>query len=259
MLLNMHCRIIDTEYLTQNVASIVMDAPDIAAFTQAGQFLHIACGDALLLRRPISVADINGHLIKIVFAIKGAGTRWLSQRAVGETLDVLGPLGKGFDLTPGKLLLIGGGIGAPPMLLAAKQAAARHKASVCALLGFSCAKQAILLPEFTAACSSVELSTDDGSLGSRGFVTDLLRLKLERESFDGLLACGPLTMLRAVSDLADDYQIPCQVSLEERMGCGIGACLTCSCKTKTSYGEGYARVCADGPVFSSREVIWNET
>ncbi len=142
------------------------------------------------------------------------------------------------------------------MLLAAKQAMHRQ---VTALLGFACAGKAVLLREFAANCDFVEVATDDGSLGRHGYVTDLLSRRLNTGSFDGILACGPFNMLRIVSKIAEEYGIPCQVSLEERMGCGIGACLTCSCKTILAGKEGYSRVCADGPVFSSREVVWDET
>ena len=231
----------------------------LADFVTAGQFLHITCGDSLTLRRPISIGDTDKSLVKVVFTVKGAGTRWLSLRKPGDMLDILGPLGNGFDMKGENLLLIGGGAGVPPLLLAARQAAALPQfESVTALLGFSDIGKAILLGDFAAACTSVEIATDDGSLGRHGFVTDLLKYRLNTKRFDQILACGPYNMLRIVSEIADEYDIPCQVSMEERMGCGIGACLTCSCKTKSAGKEKYSRVCADGPVFSSREVVWNE-
>lgn len=253
------CRIIEANQLASDLFSFVIDSHDIAETVQAGQFLHIACGDSLLLRRPISVCDVDGSLVKLVYMSKGSGTRWLSERKPGEQLDVLGPLGKGFDTGGRKLLLVGGGIGVPPLLMAARQAAnGGQSEKTIALLGFTNAKRAVLLPEFAAVCDSVEISTDDGSLGRHGFVTDLLKFRLDKERFDGILACGPVKMLKLIAKIADEYDIPCQVSLEERMGCGIGACLVCSCKIKKSHSEGFARVCADGPVFLSREVIWDE-
>ena len=253
------CNITETENIAQDQFSIVFDSIKLADCVKAGQFLHIACGDALTLRRPISVCDTDKSLVKVVFTVKGAGTRWLSLRKPGDMLDILGPLGNGFDMIGEKLLLIGGGVGVPPLLLAARQATLLSKSrSSTALLGFAGIGRAILLGDFAAACASVEIATDDGSLGRHGFVTDLLKYRLNTGGFDQILACGPYNMLKIVSTIADENDIPCQVSMEERMGCGIGACLTCSCKTKSADNEEYSRVCVDGPVFSSREVVWNE-
>lgn len=260
-----NCRVIECNQIADSLFSLVFDCPDIAGSTNAGQFVHISCGDGLLLRRPISVCDLDGSLIKIVFQVKGSGTAWLSKRKQGDELDVLGPLGKGFFLNGDRLLLVGGGIGVPPLLMAAGQALAQGK-KVNALLGFAGADKAILLPEFASACDWVELSTDDGSLGKHGYVTDMLisRLEADHNICDLILSCGPWAMLSRVANIAAEYHIPCQVSLEQRMGCGIGACLVCSCGIKRpgsegkSFDNGYARVCADGPVFSSSEVIWDE-
>ena len=247
------CKVVERQTLAPTLISLVFDCSEVAGAVRAGQFLHVACGDGLLLRRPISVCDVDGSLVKLVFEVKGQGTRWLSERKLGDTLDILGPLGNGFDLSEKKLLLAGGGIGVPPMLMVARQAT-----SSTAVLGFATAAKAALLPEFAVACEAVDISTDDGSLGKHGFLTELVQRRLDTEHFDAVLACGPAKMLARVAQIAADHNTPCQVSLEERMGCGVGACLVCSCKVKTSYGEGYARVCADGPVFSSEEVIWDE-
>lgn len=259
-----NCKVIELHQVADKQYSLVFDCPDIAETASAGQFVHIACGDGQLLRRPISICDLDGSLVRIIFEVKGSGTYWLSRRKQGDDLDVLGPLGNGFDLNSKRLLLIGGGIGVPPLLMAARQAASIYAGEVRhidALLGFINADKAILLPEFAAVCDRVEVSTDDGSLGRHGYVTDMLVSRLEAGGgsvFDMILSCGPLAMLSRVAEIADKYGIPCQVSLEQRMGCGVGACLVCSCGVKRSHGKSYARVCADGPVFFSREVIWDE-
>jgi dihydroorotate dehydrogenase electron transfer subunit len=257
-----NCRVIEVNQIANGLFSLVFDCSDIAGSTKAGQFVHISCGDGLLLRRPISVCDLDGSLVRIIFQVKGSGTSWLSERKQGEVIDVLGPLGKGFALDGSRLLLVGGGIGVPPLLMAARQASEQGK-KVNALLGFADADKVILLPEFASACDWVEVSTENGSLGKHGYVTDLLisRLEANQNICDLILSCGPQAMLSRVAHIAKEHHMPCQVSLEQRMGCGIGACLVCSCGIKSPGGEGksFARVCADGPVFSSREVIWDET
>ena len=163
-----------------------------------------------------------------------------------------GPLGHGFDVSGSRLLLIGGGIGAPPLLYAARKAAG----SVAAVLGFRTAGCVILQDEFKSTCDTVCLTTDDGTAGEHGFVTDVSKRLLEENRFDAVLACGPKPMLKAVAALTREYDVSCQVSLEERMGCGVGACLVCACKTVKDGSEHMSRVCRDGPVFNAREVVW---
>lgn len=221
-----------------------------------GQFLHIACGGRPL-RRPISICgfDADSRTIRIVFEVRGEGTRWLSEREPGETLDVLGPLGNGFD--EGKLgpapLLVGGGIGVPPLLACAQA----RVGSAHAVLGFRSRGNVILLDDFKRLCADVVLTTDDGTAGERGFVTDAVVGKLSGGGFTSVLACGPVPMLAGVARAARQNGVECFVSLEERMGCGVGACLVCACRTRDESGtEGYAHVCKHGPVFNAREVVF---
>jgi len=247
------CEILASQQISDMTYAITVDAGEIALSAQPGQFIHILCGDAGYLRRPISICDAAGSQLKIVFDAVGEGTRWLSRKKSGY-LDIMGPLGKGFDLSGRNILLVGGGIGAPPLLFAAKRAIG----IVTGILGFRCRERAILLKDFQAYCQRVYLTTNDGSLGAEGLVTDPLERCLEAGGYDGVLACGPRAMLRPVAELAAGYGVPCQVSLEERMGCGVGACLVCACKIKTGDGGRYAHVCKDGPVFRAEEVDWNE-
>ena len=226
------------------------------SFKAPGQFVHIKCGNEFLLRRPISVCscqeDNPEDLLSIVFEVRGAGTAWLSEREEGDTVDVLGLLGNGFDMkTDGRYLLVGGGIGVPPMRGCGQFSAGRSTA----ILGFRSKEKAILLDCFEDECAKVMVATDDGSMGRRGFVDALVRQELERDSgYDAVLACGPKPMLKSVADVAAEFAVPCQVSMEERMGCGVGACLVCAVPMR----DGTMRhVCKDGPVFNAEEVDWD--
>lgn len=222
-----------------------------------GQFVHIRCGEASLLRRPISVctcqADTPEDLLRIVFEVRGEGTRWLSQRQEGDDLDVLGLLGNGFSVKgEERYLLVGGGIGVPP-LYGCAQSGAQNSAT--AILGFRGADRVMLVEEMKECCGKVLVCTDDGSFGEHGFVDSLLHRELETDShYDGILACGPKGMLRSVARVAAEVQIPCQVSMEERMGCGVGACLVCACDMNSGARK---HVCKDGPVFLAQEVDWD--
>lgn len=225
-----------------------MEAPPSAP----GQFLHIKCGHSRLLRRPISICDWDETQTQIVFEVRGAGTEWLSKRKVGDCLDVLGPLGHGFSMkTGGRYLLVGGGIGVPPLL-----GCARHTDCKCSVvLGFRTAERSMLFEDFRASCDEVITMSDDGSLGMQGFVDSGVQGILDRgKTFDAILACGPKPMLRSVARVAAERNIPCQVSMEERMGCGVGACLVCACAMQDGTQK---HVCKDGPVFDSREVDWS--
>ena len=242
-----NCPITDLRYLTPDVISITVEAGALAEQAKAGQFVNIKCGEGLLLRRPISICDVNGTRLTVVFQVKGEGTKWLSRRQTGEELDILGPLGHGYDIPQGKVLVVGGGIGVPPMLYAAKCC---DEADAC--VGFRSEKKAILLDELNAACGKVLITSDDGTIGAHGFVDALVRKALREDSYAAVFACGPKAMLKSVYLAAKEGNTPCFVSMEERMGCGLGACLVCAC----SVGGHYAHVCKDGPVFDAEEVDW---
>lgn len=241
----------DAVYMALEVGDMVR-----ASFKAPGQFVHIKCGDGLLLRRPISVCscmeDQPEDTLSVVFEIRGEGTAWLAERQEGDALDVLGLLGNGFDVSPkGRYLLVGGGIGVPPMLGCARYTGGRSTA----ILGFRSRDKAILLDEFDSECVNVHIATDDGSLGHHGFVDALVRQELERDrAYNAVLACGPKPMLRNVAKAAAQFGVPCQVSMEERMGCGVGACLVCACGMKDGSRK---HVCKDGPVFDAQEVDWD--
>ena len=238
------CTVAEAVRLNDFACSLTLDVgEEMAGQIACGQFVHIKCGHSRLLRRPISIC--------------------------GDRLDVLGPLGHGFDVAAGSLLVVGGGIGAPPMLGCAKYAASRGS-EVHAVLGFRDAEHKMLTEDFAECCRSLNVISDDGSTGRRGFVPELVEEFLESRVCEGctacgacglapvipaVLACGPKSMLRAVAEVCARYGAPCQVSLEERMGCGVGACLVCACKTSDGHRK---HVCKDGPVFRAEEVDWND-
>ncbi len=247
------CKIINNKEIAVGMFDMTVSAPEIAKMAKCGQFCNIFC-EGKTLRRPISICEVGEDTLRFVYQVKGEGTKWLSQRVDGESLTILGPLGNGFNVEGLKNpILIGGGIGTPPMLECAK---AHGGADV--ILGFRNKSAVILEDEFKSVAKSVTICTDDGSYGLHGFVTDALKEKLQSGECDGILACGPTPMLRAIAGIAMDAGVPAQVSLEERMGCGIGACLVCVCKVKTNDTLGYKQVCKEGPVFDAKDVAWYE-
>ena len=252
------CTVAEIARLNEFAWSFTLEVGDMVKKEglMAGQFLHIACGEGLLLRRPISVCmvqeDEPQDTARVVFEVRGEGTKWLAERRVGDKVNVLGPLGNGFTVTPNdRLLLVGGGIGVPPLL---GQAAFTAKNST-AVLGFRSADRAMLVEDYRDYCEAVYLCSDDGSLGRHGFVDAQLKDILEKDkNFTAVLACGPKPMLKNVAKVAAEYGVPCQVSLEERMACGVGACLGCA----VQMADGTMKhVCKDGPVFDAKEVDWN--
>jgi dihydroorotate dehydrogenase electron transfer subunit len=223
----------------------------LAKEAKPGQFLHVKCGEKTL-RRPISIHNVEGDQVTMVYEAKGDGTRWLSERKSGETLDILGPLGHGFPEISGKVLVVGGGIGVPPMFLAARRADQAD-----AVLGFRSQEKALLVEDFTQVCGQVKLMSDDGSLGQKGFVAQGVQEMLEENSYSAVFACGPKIMLKTTYAAAKAAGVPCYVSMEERMGCGIGACLVCAVRILKDGEPVMGHVCKDGPVFRGEEVDWD--
>lgn len=220
---------------------------DATAIRRAGQFVNIAV-EGLFLRRPISVCDFTDDTLTIIYKVVGEGTARMAKMQAGERLDILTGLGNGFDAdrTISKALLVGGGVGVPPLYRLTKDLVARGK-EVTAVLGFNRADEIFYADEFAAAGARVIIATADGSVGTKGFVTDAIRENGVK--FDYFYACGPLPMLRALCDAtATDGEL----SFEERMGCGFGACMGCSCKTH----NGNKRICKEGPVLRKDEIIW---
>ena len=219
-------------------------AGDTSAITAPGQFVNIQLAGKFL-RRPISVCDVEDGVLTIVYKVVGKGTEQMAGMAVGEKLDVLTGLGNGYDLTTAgeRPLLLGGGVGVPPLYLLAKRLLAKGK-EVTVILGFNRADEIFYREEFEALGAKVIVATADGSFGVKGFVTDALPA-----DYTYFYTCGPEPMLKAVWRATDTSG---QMSFEERMGCGFGACMGCSCKTLT----GNKRICREGPVMRKEEILW---
>lgn len=243
--------------IAKEIYDMTIYCPHIAAAAVAGQFVNIKA-EGFMLRRPISIAGIDKKkgTLRIVFEVRGEGTKALSMIPEGGMIDIVAPLGgRGFDLTLGKkAVIVGGGIGNPPMLPIAE--AYGENATV--ISGFRSANAVILQQDFAKTGADVVLCTDDGTAGRKGFVTDALKETIAKDKPDVIYACGPSVMLRRIVEIAKENGIKCQVSLEERMGCGIGACLVCACRTIRDGEEFYSHVCKDGPVFNAEEVIFDE-
>ena len=235
--------IVENKALTRDVFKMVLEG-DTSAITASGQFVNIQLAGKFL-RRPISVCDWDAETLTIVYKVVGHGTKQMSEMQVGEKLDILTGLGNGYDLSlaGNAPLLIGGGVGVPPMYGAAKKLAEMGiKASV--ILGFNTESEIFYEGEFKALGCDVTVTTVDGSYGVKGFVTNALP-----ETYSYFYTCGPEPMLKAVYKATATSG---QMSFEERMGCGFGACMGCSCKTIT----GYKRICKEGPVMRKREILW---
>lgn len=235
--------IIENIPLTDNVYRMKLKG-DTSDITASGQFINIKL-DGLFLRRPISVYDCEGDIVTIIYKVVGHGTEQMSCMKKG-TLDVLTGLGNGYDLTLSgdKPLLLGGGVGVPPLYLLAKKLLAENK-NVSVILGFNTKSEVFCEEEFKALGAKVYVTTVDGSYGTKGFVTDVMK-DLEYSHF---YTCGPEPMLKAVYKTSVTSG---QLSFEERMGCGFGACMGCSCKTVT----GNKRICKEGPVLKKEDIIW---
>ena len=237
---------------------LVLECPDIAGKVLPGQIVHVACGEGTTLRRPISVCEaIDSEKIRLCYEVRGKGTKWMSERKTGERISLLGPLGHGFTYHEGKrALLVGGGIGIYPLLSIGKKYGKDAKA----LFGFRNVSLINSTELFESHDIPVSVITDDGSNGRKGFVTELVREELEKKQTDIIYVCGPKGMMAVVVGIAAEYGVDCEVSMEERMGCGVGACLACVCKTmfveNNEATEKYKRVCVDGPGFDAKEIIW---
>jgi len=228
-----------------------------------GQFINIYLDRPdMVLPRPISICDAEKNNIRLLYQIVGKGTDYLAKMKCGERIRAAGPLGNGFNIQQegnGKVLLIGGGIGAPPLLFLAKTLKSAQ-----AVLGFRSASAAILTDEFTSLGCETVIATDDGSLGYKGNAMDAANSLINNKDISMndnrgisiIYACGPRIMLRMIAEYASANDIPCQISMEEHMGCGIGACSCCPVPVIENGRQAYKKLCKDGPVFSASSIVW---
>ncbi len=238
--------IVENKALTASVYQMRLSG-DTSAITASGQFVNIKL-EGKFLRRPISVCDCENGVLTLVYKVVGKGTEDMSRMKAGDRLDILTGLGNGYDLSPAgdRPLLLGGGVGVPPMYMLAKQLRAEGK-QVSVILGFNTKDEIFYEDEFRALGCDVTVATADGSYGVRGFVTSAM----EGMDYTYFYTCGPEPMLKAVYSASATEG---QFSFEERMGCGFGACMGCSCKTVT----GYKRICREGPVLRKEEILWQK-
>lgn len=238
---------------------LVLGAPRTAGCLEPGQFVHLPLpgSESRLLRRPFSVyrTDASNGFVEVVYQTVGAGTRFLAGVRPGTALDLVAPLGRGWQVPPGtrKALVVAGGVGMAPLnMLVARLLEEGGVHLVVGARSADCLVPLAVPVGVGAGRLGTVTVTDDGSAGCKGLTTDVTRELLQQEAFDYVATCGPEPMLRIVAELALAAGVPCEVSLERRMACGIGACLSCAVPTRT----GLRRACADGPVFDAREVLW---
>lgn len=245
--------IVSQQCIGTDIYDMVLSFPKGAKEARPGQFIAMYCEDGTkLLPRPISICGIDAEAgtLRVVYRIAGEGTRLFSQMKAGDSLEVMGPLGNGFTMKDKKAIIVGGGIGIPPMLELAKQLDCEKTV----VLGY---RDELFLKEEFEACADVAVATEDGSAGTKGTVIDAI--EAAQVSGEIIYACGPMPMLKALAEYADAHGMEAQISLEERMACGIGACLGCICKTKEKdhhTNVNNTRICKDGPVFDAKEVVF---
>lgn len=258
-------KLVDKEQLKDDIFKFSIESEEMSKLAKPGQFLEIKVfkGVEPLLRRPISIfnVDEDNNLIEFIFQVKGKGTKILSDVEVGQEIDIIGPIGNGmFDIKEYEnVAIIGGGIGVFPLYELAKRLKQAKSKTVNTYLGFRNKDFVVLENEFEKVSSSLVITTDDGSYKEHGFAINKLKEDIENgekngNSLDIIFACGPLPMLKAVQQLAIEKNIPCQLSLEEKMACGLGVCLGCAVKLAEAEELQYKHVCKDGPVFWANEV-----
>ncbi len=272
------CQILAHYQFEGNQYILTIDSPEIAKSTKPGQFVHLTVSDALAMRRPISImsVDVENGTFDLLYKVVGEGTRQLAERKVGEVLSVIGPIGNHFEMTDKKLpLLIGGGVGMPPMISIAQDIKDSDYDPFVILgseapfpftpelsnMGNPCPDASHTMPlleEWGVACRLASLQNYEGVY--QGYVTDLAKVYLDSLSADELAqveiySCGPHPMLEAVAKLAKEYNLPCQVSLEEYMACAVGGCAGCVVEVQTNAGPAMKRVCVDGPIFDATTVF----
>ena len=253
--LKMKSTVIEQKMIADGICSMWLDAKEVAVQAKPGQFISVYSNDkSRVLPRPISICEIDREkgTLRIVYRVVGKGTEEFSKAEAGDSFEILGPLGNGFPIEEAKgkkVLMIGGGIGVPPMLQTAKEIEGE------AIIVSGYRNQDLFLKEELESAGTLFIATEDGSVGTKGNVVDAIREN--QIEADMIYACGPKPMLRALKNYALEKGIPCWISMEEKMACGVGACLACVCQSKDVDSHSHVhnkRICKDGPVFLSTEV-----
>ncbi len=268
---HLKCRVIEYSIVQPNMRRLILEAPEIARDCIPGQFLQVLCHKSgqfydPLLRRPFSIhfADAVGGYVDILYDSRGRGTRMLEEKIIEDVVDVIGPLGRGFkipDSWHGRFLLVSGGMGIAPLYYLLRTLEERFgKDKIKFLSGARTANLVIYRKQNEKRSSEHLISTDDGSYGYHGTVADLLKEYIE--TFDNkddclVYACGPMPMLKTVARICDQHNLHCQISVETKMACGVGACMSCVIRVKEpNSGFRYARSCVEGPVFKAEDIFW---
>jgi len=253
-------KILSNENILPGCFKMVLDAGFIAEKGSPGQFVQIQCSDTqeILFRRPFSIHKVEGKCIEILYEVIGKGTELLSKKKKGDFLNVLGPLGSGFKTLSGSAILIAGGMGVAPLVFLAERL---KKSKIVVLIGAKTKNDILCEKDFKKVTSEVHIATDDGTKGHKGLVSELFE-KILRTTLNSkrtmVYTCGPYLMLKCIAGICKKRKIECEVSVEEKMACGIGACLGCAVKVKGSNKNTfiYKLACKDGPVFNAQEIIW---
>ncbi|MFZ7103698.1 MAG: dihydroorotate dehydrogenase electron transfer subunit [Peptococcaceae bacterium] len=261
-----HCieaEILENKKIVPDFYQITLACPEVAQAAKPGQFIMLKVSPTVdpLLKRPVSINRINTGegTVTLIYQVIGKGTKLLSMIS-GGGIEVMGPLGRGFVLKAqyDEVAVVGGGCGIAPLLALVEELLPKSR-QVHVLLGARTKELLLNSREYQKSGVLLKVATDDGSAGHRGFVSSLLEELLQQSELEHVFGCGPEPLLKKVVAVSQEHSVPCQVSLEERMACGIGACLGCVCTTKAKNGSSsYQRVCQDGPVFAGSEVIFNE-
>lgn len=252
-------KILERQVLSDEVYKILLEKPEDMPEIKPGQFFGLKPDDGgyPLLRRPISVSRVDEHAFELTIKLVGQGTELIFNKQEGQTVNVLGPVGNGFFLEEAKKnsIIVGGGIGISPVKELARVMKDKFNEDMPVLLGFR--DQPFDIEDFSLYSSKIEIATESGVEGTKGYVTTLLEEHLKNDSIDTVYVCGPHPMLKAVKLLCDSYNVTTQLLMEERMACGIGACLVCTCAIKEGNEIKNKRVCKDGPVFYGSEVVFD--
>lgn len=263
-----NCKILAHKKISQEYTLMKVHSPRVSRSAKPGMFVHVLAGDGegLLLRRPFSLLEAEHANISFVYKVVGHGTKALSEKRPGEVLNVLGPLGNPYSVRAAskQIILVAGGYGvSPTFYLSRELKKKRFTGEIISIIGARTKSLLMYAEEFKKLGVKTHVTTDDGSAGRKGIVTDALGELLQRSPlpprplapstpFTQVFCCGPYAMLRAVARMCMKFSVPCQVSMEQQLGCGLGACLGCVIKTH----GGYRRVCTEGPVFNAEDVIW---
>lgn len=251
-----------SEKVAPEIYKLRLFSEKVASKAKPGQFIHIKCGDkrSYLLRRPMSIHRVTGRgIFEILFKVVGDGTSFLASEKLHKSLDILGPLGNGFKVKKdlSSAVVIAGGIGIAPLLFLIDELL-KKGVKIHVLLGAQDNRKLLYVLDLKRVVKRVHTTTDDGSVGHKGPVTDLLPEVIEQSDSQQVFACGPQEMLKKVARICKQEEVPCQVSLEGQMACGVGVCLGCVLRIRNGGEECYSRVCTEGPVFEAERVIWEE-